>query len=119
METLCYIICRLVSGFQALTVATISARSVLLCENIMKDEDPYVHGYIWFGVSYFPYDIVVMFIGFMYQEANQKHQASLSLSFVRFFQKEAVMVMHHIVILAVGLAVVEVCANTGLIGLVT
>ena len=74
----------------------------------MKDEDPYTHAYIWFGVSYFPYDIVMMYIGYTYQESCQKHHSSHSRSFMRFFKRETVMVLHHIIFLTIGLPISEV-----------
>lgn len=99
---------RFVSGVQSLIIVAISTRSVFVCKNIMTDEDPFIHAYIWFGVSYFPYDIVVMYIGYTYQESCRKYHTSHARSFIRFFKKETVMVLHHVIFLVVGLPVSQV-----------
>ena len=74
----------------------------------MTDEDPYIHAYIWFGVSYFPYDIVMMYVGYTYHESWQKYHKPHSKSFMRFFRREPVLVLHHIIFLCFGLPVSEV-----------
>ena len=99
---------RVVSGIQALLAIMISARTIFICKDIMTDVDPFIHAYIWFAISYFPYDIVVMYLGYAYKEAQSKAHLSFIQSFWSFFLREPVLVLHHIIFLAVGLPIVEV-----------
>lgn len=104
-------ICSAVSGVQAVAVVVISARLVITCNDVMKDEDPYLHSYIWFGVSYFPYDIIMMYIGNTYSDIHKEHHTSHSRSFLSYFKRDCVMVLHHIIFLLVGFPVAEVGVN--------
>jgi len=103
---------RVVSGIQALLAIMISARTIFICKDIMTDVDPFIHAYIWFAISYFPYDIVVMYLGYAYKEAQSKAHLSFIQSFWSFFLREPVLVLHHIIFLAVGLPIVEVYKRT-------
>ena len=63
----------MVSAFQALIVVCFARRTVANCKDILRDEDPYLHAYIWFGASYFPNDVIVMYMGYRYTKECIEH----------------------------------------------
>lgn len=94
---------RVVSGMQSLVAICIATRTVWVCKDILRDKDSLLHGYAWFALCYFPYDVLAMYIGHpsthkILQE-DKTPKAYLS-SFLVFFRKECLIVMHHLVLLA-------------------
>ena len=97
-----------------MVAVVISARTVRVCKDILRDKDPMLHYYVWFGVSYFAYDLIVMYIGTYYEqckesvEENHRHINTHGKSIKTFFQKECLIVVHHLISLFIGFPIVVV-----------
>ena len=65
-------------------------------------------GYIWFGLAYFYYDVVVMYWGVYLEERDGDSQSDLWEIWKLFFKKRKVIVLHHVLVPVIGFPIVAV-----------
>ena len=58
--------------------------------------------YACFGLSYFYYDVVVMFIGAYLEDKQEDPQRSLYYIWTKFYRKKKLIILHHILLPLVG-----------------
>ena len=64
--------------------------------------------YAYFGLSYFYYDVVVMFIGAYLEDKQEDPQRSLHYIWTKFYRKKKLIILHHILLPIVGFPAVTV-----------
>lgn len=68
--------------------------------------------YAYFGLSYFYYDVVVMFIGTYLEEKQEDPQRDLYYIWTKFFKKKKLIVFHHLLLPLVGFPAITVSNDT-------
>lgn len=58
--------------------------------------------YACFGLSYFYYDVVVMFIGAYLEDKQEDPQRSLHYIWTKFYRKKKLIILHHVLLPIVG-----------------
>lgn len=64
--------------------------------------------YACFGLSYFYYDVLVMFIGAYLEDKQEDPQRSLRYIWTKFYRKKKLIIIHHVLLPIVGFPAVTV-----------
>ena len=65
-------------------------------------------GYIWFGLAYFYYDVIVMFWGTYLEEREAGTDTNIWAIWRLFYKRRKVIVLHHILVPIIGFPIVAV-----------
>lgn len=101
---------RFVSSLQASAATVVGLKCVFTSTDIMLDRQPILTQYACFGLSYFYYDVVVMFIG-AYLEEQHKHpqrEPQYSDVWAKLYNKKKLIIIHHILLPIFGFPAVTI-----------
>ncbi|XP_015775321.1 PREDICTED: protein FAM57B-like [Acropora digitifera] len=89
---------RFVSALQALAASAVGLKVALTSTDIMLHRQSILTQYACFGLSYFYYDVVVMFIGGYLDEKHENPQRDLHFTHVwsKLYKKKKLIILHHI-----------------------
>ena len=79
---------------QAAAVTLLSLRTMTICKDILYDQDPVLEAYIIGMNSYFTYDVIVMYIGFVL--TNKLQVLSFKERVLKFFRADTLIIIHHL-----------------------
>lgn len=79
---------------QAAVVTLLSLRTMTVCKDILYDQDPVLEAYIIGVNSYFTYDVIVMYAGFVL--TNELQTLSYKERVVKFFKADMLIIIHHL-----------------------
>lgn len=99
---------RFVSALQALGASLVGLKVVFTSTDIMLHRQPILTLYAYFGLSYFYYDVVVMFIGTYLEEKQEDPQRDLYYIWTKFFKKKKLIVFHHLLLPLVGFPAITI-----------
>ncbi|XP_068748379.1 TLC domain-containing protein 3A-like [Montipora capricornis] len=91
---------RFVSALQALAASAVGLKVALTSTDIMLHRQPVLTQYACFGLSYFYYDVVVMFIEGYLDEKHGNPQGDLHYKHVwsKLFKKKKLIILHHLLL---------------------
>lgn len=82
------------SAIQAIIVTILSIRTMVICTDLLHDQDPVLESYIVGLNSYFTYDLTVMYVEFV--SANNLQMIAFKDRVIRFSKAETSIILHHL-----------------------
>ncbi|KAL9982099.1 hypothetical protein ACROYT_G010897 [Oculina patagonica] len=99
---------RLVSSLQALAASIVGLKVVFTSADIMLHRQPILVLYGCFGLSYFYYDVVAMFIGAYLEDKQEDPERSLHYIWTKFYRKKKLIILHHFLLPIVGFPAITI-----------
>lgn len=101
---------RFVSSLQALAASVVGLKVALTSTDIMLHSQPLLTQYACFGLSYFYYDVVVMFIGAYLEEKHKNPQRDMHYTYVwsKLYKKKKLIIIHHLLLPVFGFPAITI-----------